>query len=180
MAAINTGDILDEFYYIDILLTHKYKNFGQYDLIENNDIVGELTDFDLLSQNQLTPFDFGQPSVAIITGYTDSKLKYVETYAGGYKVGVNGVTVVTDEYVSYVIDDITYLTYLDTGITLYGFGKPTNEFDVQPILMNDNSVSIDVKKTLNAFIVDRSNVAIYEYFNKMNNCVNLDDLLDIF
>jgi hypothetical protein len=180
MAAINTGTILDQYYYIDILLTHKYKNFGQYELIQNNDIIGELTDFDLLNQNQLQPFDFGPSSVAVVTGYTESKLKNVITYSGEYKVGVNGVTSVNNDYVTYVIDDITYLTYLDTGITLYGFGKLTNEFDVQPILMNDNSVSIDVKKTLNAFIIDRSNISIYEYFNKMNNCNNLDDLLDIF
>lgn len=180
MAAINSGSILDEYYYIDIFLTHQYKNLGQYTLIENNDIVGELTDFDLLNQNQLPPFDFGQPSVAIVTGYTSSRLKYVETYAGGYKVGVNGVTEVNNEYVSYEIDGITYLTYLDTGVTLYGFGKPTNEFSPQAILNDDNSVSIDVKKTLNGLIIDRSNISIYEYFNKMNNCNNLDDLLDIF
>jgi hypothetical protein len=180
MAAINSGNISNEYYYIDVLLTHQYKNFGQYELIENNDIIGELTDFDFTTQSQLTPFDFGQTSVAIITGYTTSKLKNVITYTGEYKVGVNGVTEVNNEYVSYVINDITYLTYLDTGITLYGFGKLTNEFSLQAILKDDNSVSIDVKKTLNALIIDRSNVSVYEYFNKMNNCNNLDDLLDIF
>jgi len=180
MAAINPGTILDQYYYIDILLTHKYKNLGQYELIIDNNIIGELKKSNFTTQNQLQPFNFGPSSIAIITGYTESRLKNVITYTGEYKVGVNGVTEVNQEYITYEIDGIVYLTYLDTDVTIYGFGKLTNEFDVQPILANDNSVSIDVKKTLNAFIIDRSNISIYEYFNKMNNCNNLDDLLDIF
>lgn len=183
MAAINTNPVIPivpDYYYLDILLTNSYKNLGQYENVINSEIIGELTEFDFTTQSELPLLESGQTGIAIITGYTTSKLNVVKTYTGEYKVGVNGVTFANSEYVSYVIAGITYLTYLDTGVTLYGFAKQTNEFETQLIFKDDNSVSVDVKKTLNAFIIDRSNISIYDYFNKISTCDNLDDILDIF
>jgi hypothetical protein len=180
MAAINPIIILDQYYYIDIFLTHTYKNLGQYDIIKNNIITGELKEFDFTTQSLLEPIPIASPSLAIVTGYTKSRLKEVISYSNEYLVGVKGVTSVNQEYVTYEIDGIVYLTYLDTDVTIYGFGKPTNEFEYQSILKDDNSVSVDVKKTLNAFVIDRSNISVYDYFNKISNCDSLDDLLDIF
>jgi hypothetical protein len=173
-------------YYVDVFLTKTQKNLGQFTSIKNNEIFGDLTTFNLipnfnfLNQTQLPPFNFSQPFNVTVTGITESKLKNVITYTGDYKVGVNGVIFANSDYVMYEIDGITYTTFLSDNLTIYSVTKPTNEFDKQSILRDDNSVSIDVKKTLNAFLIDRSNVSIYEYFNKINNCDSLDDLLDIF
>jgi hypothetical protein len=167
-------------YYVDVFLTKTQKNLGQFTTIKNNEIFGDLTTFDFSIQNQLPPFNFSQPFNVTVTGITESKLKNVITYSGEYKVGVNGVILANSDYVMYEIDGITYTTFLNDNLTIYSLTKPTNEFDNQSILRDDSSVSIDVKKTLNAFLIDRSNISIYEYFNKINNCDNLDDLLDIF
>jgi hypothetical protein len=182
MAAVNpsTIPIVNNNYYLDIFLTQTYNNLGQYEIIQNKEIFGDLTQFDLTGQTQLPPIEQNQSTLVVITGYTQSRLPNVVTYTGEYIVGVNGVTYVSDEYIGYEINNILYITYLDTGVTIYGFGKLSNEFERQDIIRDDNSVAIDVKKTLDAFIIDRSNTSVYDYFNRINGCDNLDDILDIF
>lgn len=181
MAAINDQlPIENDYYHLDIFLYSTYKNLGQYDIIKNNEIIGDLTTFDLIGQGSLEPTPTNDIGSVTITGLTNSRLDKVITYSGEYKVGINGVIVVSDEYIMYEIDGIGYTTFLEDNLTIYSLVKPTNEFEPQNIIRDDNSSSIDIKKTLNAFVIDRSNISIYEYFNKINNCDNLDDLLDIF
>lgn len=181
MAAINDElPIENEYYHLDIFLTSTYKNLGQYDIIKNNEIIGDLTTFDLTTQNDLPPLEQNEIGSVTITGLTNSRLKQIITYSGEYKVGVNGVIAVADDFIMYEIDGIGYTTFLEDGLTIYTLVKQTNEFETQNIIRDDNSSSIDIKKTLNAFVIDRSNISIYEYFNKISNCDNLDDLLDIF
>lgn len=167
------------YYYLDIFLTQTQKNLGQFSLINNLDIIGDLTTFNLT--NKLPEIISTSSTTITVTGLTSSRLEEVKTYNGGYKVGVNGVILVSSTEVVYKIDDIIYRTLLDgSNTTFYTLNKPSGEFEMQNVLRNDNSVSIDIKKTLDAFIIERSNISVYDYFNKINNCDKLDDLLDIF
>ena len=183
--AVTSGGIgipIINYYYLDIFLTQTQKNLGQFSIIKNNDIVGDLIAFDFASQNSIS--QIAQTNIGTnitVTGLTSSRLNEVKTYNGGYKIGVNGVILVSSTVVVYKIDDITYQTLLDgSNTTFYTLTKPSGEFEMQEVLSDDNSVSIDIKKTLNAFIIERSNISVYDYFNKINNCDKLDDLLDIF
>ena len=181
MAAIDNGETTKNFYYIDIFLTQTYKNLGQYDIIRNNEFFGELIEFNFETQSELLPIEYSEPFSISITGETQNDfLKKIIAYNGQYKVGVNDVTQVNENFVRYTINDINYITYFNNNLTIYGVEKITNELEYQNILKDDNSVSVDVKKTLNAFVIDRLNIPVYDYFNKINNCTNLDDLLDIF
>jgi hypothetical protein len=173
---------MEEIYYLNILLNKTYKNLGQYETITNNQIVGTLTTI-TFTQNTIQPNPQSLPFNINVSGITKSRLTEVRSFDPNilYIVGVNGVLTVTPEYVEYSIGDIIYKTFLDTKLTtFFKVTKTTNELKSQPIIANDNSVSIDVKKTLNAMVIDRSNISIYEYFNKINNCAELDDLLEIF
>ena len=174
------GIPIENYYYLDIFLTQTQKNLGQFNIISNNEIIGDLIAFDFASQNSISPISPSDVGIVTLTGLTISRLNEVKTYTGEYKVGVNGVNAVTNEFIIYNIDGINYVTYLDTNLTIYTMTKSTNEFQMQNVLRDDNSVSIDIKKTLNGFLVERSNISVYYYFNKISNCDKLDDLLDIF
>jgi hypothetical protein len=182
MAAINPKNTLEQYYYIDIFLTQTQKNLGQFSIITNDEIVGDIITFNFNNQNSISQSTQTDISTNItVTGLTSSRLAEVKTYTGDYKVGVNGVISVFTNSIIYKINDITYQTLLDgSNTTFYTLNKPSGEFQTQSVLRNDNSVSIDIKKTLNAFIIERSNISVYDYFNKINNCDKLDDLLDIF
>jgi hypothetical protein len=181
MAAISFDDTFEQYYYIDIFLTQTQKNLGMFNIITNNEIIGDLPEFDFTSQNTIPPITPSDIGIVTLTGLTASRLNEVKTYTGEYKVGVNGVILVLDSLIIYEIDGISYQTLLDGFNTTYYFvTKSTNEFEMQNVLRDDNSVSIDIKKTLNGFLVERSNISLYDYFNKISNCDKLDDLLDIF
>jgi hypothetical protein len=169
-------------FYLNIFLTQTQKNLGQFSLINNNEIIGDLITFaNLNNQPTVTPVLPTNPTTITVTGLTSSRLEEVKTYNNTYKVGVNGVISVSPNSIIYKIDDITYETLLGgSNATFYTLTKLSGEFQTQNVLRNDNSVSIDIKKTLNAFIIERSNISVYDYFNKINNCDKLDDLLDIF
>jgi hypothetical protein len=182
MAAINIDNEFKTFYYINVFLKQTQKNLGQFSTIKNNQIIGdlkELPSFYFENQTQNTINQSTSETVKI-TGLTKSRLNEVKTYQGLFKVGVNGVTFVNEDYIIYQIDEISYTTFIEDNLTIYSVTKTTNEFENQSVIRDDNSVSVDVKKTLNAFLIDRSNISVYDYFNKINNCNNLDDLLDIF
>lgn len=169
-------------FYINIFLTQTQKNLGQFSLITNPDIIGDKITFNFNNQNSIPQNTQTNTTTTItVTGLTSSRLEEVKTYNNNYRVGVNGVISVTTASIIYKIDDITYETLLGgSKATFYTLTKPSGEFQMQNVLRNDNSVSIDIKKTLDAFIIERSNISVYDYFNKINNCDKLDDLLDIF
>jgi hypothetical protein len=171
-----------EFYYFNIFLTETYKNLGQYEIIKNPEIIGDRKTITIEKNNggittEITPL----PTI-LVTGLTVSRLDEVKTYNPNqpYKVGINGVTNVTSEFIEYTIGDVEYKTFLPFGMTTYKVLKEQSVFENQPVIWNADSVFVDIKKTLNAMIIERSNISVYEYFNKMNNCDSLDELLQIF
>ena len=181
MEVVNTNT---QFYYFDIFLTETYKSLGQYEIINNPDIIGQLTSI-TLTDNISTLRTYNPPTeleFIIITGITKSRLEEVKTYDSNasYKLGVKGVFNITNEFIEYSIENTRYKTYLSDGLTTYSITKLKENFENQPVIWNADSVFIDIKKTLNAMVIDRGNISIYDYFNKINNCDELDDLLEIF
>jgi hypothetical protein len=71
----------------------------------------------------------------VVSGRTESRLDQVRGYNNSqpYVVGERGVIALTDEIVSYVLDEITYHTRLDDGTTTYEFGfvEPAGVFPAQ-------------------------------------------------
>jgi hypothetical protein len=169
-------------HYFDVFLTETYKSLGQYEIITKPDIIGQLTSITFTNNSISIVNPPTQLGSITITGITKSRLDEVKTYNPivPYKLNVNGVSVITNEFIEYSIDNINYKTYLSDGLTTYSLTKGIETFDNQPVIWNADSVFIDIKKTLNAMVIDRGNVSVYDYFNKINNCDELDDLLDIF
>jgi hypothetical protein len=176
------------YYYLNIFLKNTYKNTGQVETVGDKSSIKGTIDFTAFtfsqaSQNTTNQTSFLPPKRSIIfTGITKSRLDEVKTYNPlvPFKLNVNGVTKITPDFIEYNINGILYTTYLSNNLTVYKVTKQTNELDVQRIIGNNNSVFIDIKKTLNALIIERSNVSVYNYFNKINGCDELDDILDIF
>jgi hypothetical protein len=168
-------------YYFDVFLTETYKSLGQYEVINNPNIIGELTAITLTNSVTIVnpPTQLGSIT---ITGITKSRLDEVKTYNPSvpFKLNVKGVFNITNDFIEYSIDGMKYKTYLSDGLTTYSIVKGVETFDNQPVIWNADSVFIDIKKTLNAMVIDRANISVYDYFNKINNCDELDDLLDIF
>jgi hypothetical protein len=173
-----------EYYYLDVFLTETYKSLGQYEIISNPNIIGQLTSITLIDNISTLRADNPPQELEfiLITGITKSRLDEVKTYGSNnvYKLNVKGVFNITNEFIEYSIDNIKYKTYLSDGLTTYSVTKRKENFENQPVIWNADSVFIDIKKTLNAMVIDRGNVSVYDYFNKINNCDELDDLLEIF
>jgi hypothetical protein len=184
MEAVNSNI---DFYYFDVFLTETYKGLGQYEEITKPDIIGQLTSITLSDSVSGLRGYTPPPELELITitGITKSRLDEVKTYSlfnskPIYKLNVNGVFNITNEFIEYSIDNIRYKTYLSDGLTTYSITKPKETFENRPVIWNADSVFIDIKKTLNAMVIDRGNISVYDYFNKINNCDELDDLLEIF
>lgn len=137
-----------QFYYFNILLTETYKNLGQYENITNPEIIGDKTTINF-EQNRIELSTQSTPLPPVsITGLTTSRLNEVKTYNSSepYKVGVNGVTNITNEFIEYTIDDIKYRTFLSDGLTTFQLLKQQDVFENQPVIWNADSVFIDIKK----------------------------------
>jgi len=173
------------YYYLNIFLKDTYKNLGQVELAKDDTIITGMLDLTAftITQTQIPP----QPSqfnqrIITVTGLTQSRLNDIKTYTPQtpYKVNVNGVTKVDPNYIEYTIDNIDYKTFISNNLTIYKVSKQTDDFDIDRLIGNNDSVFVDIKKTLNAMIIERSNISVYEFFNKINICDELDDVLDIF
>lgn len=174
-------------YYLNIFLKNTNKNTGQLETVNDKTSIKGTIDFTAFtfstSQNPNTTSSNLPPKRSItFTGITKSRLDEVKTYNPlvPFKLNVNGVTKIDTDFIEYNINGITYTTYLSNNLTIYKVTKQTNELDVQRVIGNNNSVFVDIKKTLNALIIERSNISVYNYFNKINGCDELDDILDIF
>lgn len=182
------------YFYLNIFITETTKNRGQLEEVVDKSFIKGVTSFTLTQQNTTQPGNiitnqYSNPRIITFTALTKSRLNEVKTYdlTNPFKVNVNGVTKIEKDvttgniiYVDYNIEGISYRTFLSNNLTYYTVTKTTNEFATKRLINNSNSVFIDIRKTLNAMIIERSNVSIYNYFNKINNCQELDDILDIF
>jgi len=171
-----------DFYYFNILLKETYKNLGQYEIITNPDIIGDLQSITFSQTNSSIVQQTTTLPPILVTGLTTSRLNEVKTYNINipYKIGVNGVTNITTDFIEYTIDDIKYQTFLSDGLTTYQILKQQDVFQNQPVIWNADSVFVDIKKTLNAMVIERGNISVFEYFGRLNNCDSLSDMEQIF
>ena len=134
----------------------------------------------------------------IISGYTDSRLKDVSTYSKTqpYQVGVNGVIdVVYDtspvpraKFVSYIIDDIRYDTYINTPLffgkdlfintnTIYFFNS--TGFTQQEINVIKREVEMGISeppKVESEIFIERQSSSVFERHLTMGEITTLEQL----
>jgi hypothetical protein len=134
----------------------------------------------------------------IISGYTDSRLKDVSTYSKTqpYQVGVNGVIdVVYDtspvpraKFVSYIIDDIRYDTYINTPLffgkdlfintnTIYFFNS--TGFTQQEINVIKREVEMGISeppKVESEIFIERQSSSVFERHLRMGEITTLEQL----
>ena len=134
----------------------------------------------------------------IISGYTDSRLKDVSTYSKTqpYQVGVNGVIDVTyntslipeAEFVSYIIDDIRYDTYINKPVffgdelflntnTIYFFNS--SGFTQQEINVLKREVEMGISeppKVESEIFIERQSSSVFERHLRMGEITTLEQL----
>lgn len=122
------------------------------------------------------------PAVAVrpVQGTTTSRLDEVRTYnkAQPYVVGVNGVTEVSDDEVSYVIDGIVFTTQISSGDTFFAFGVAglTNANSESYAVVKDERDDYTTKTpTQNNIFVERNEMSVFNNIYKLSRVDSLDD-----
>lgn len=134
----------------------------------------------------------------IISGYTDSRLKDVSTYSKTqpYQVGVNGVidviyntaTIPKAEFVSYIIDDIRYDTYITVPQffgdnlfvrtnTIYFFNS--SGFTQQDINVIKQEVEMGISeppKVESEIFIERQSSSVFERHLRMDEITTIQQL----
>ncbi len=134
----------------------------------------------------------------IISGYTDSRLKDVSTYSKTqpYQVGVNGVidviyntaTIPKAEFVSYIIDDIRYDTYITVPQffgdnlfvrtnTIYFFNS--SGFTQQDINVIKQEVEMGISeppKVESEIFIERQSSSVFERHLRMDEITTVQQL----
>ena len=134
----------------------------------------------------------------IISGYTDSRLKDVSTYSKTqpYQIGVNGVidvtynTAATPEavFVSYIIDDIRYDTYISKPIffgnelflktdTIYFFNSSGLVQQEINVIKQEVEMGIsEPPKIESEIFIERQSSSVFERHLRMGEITTLEQL----
>lgn len=131
-----------------------------------------------------------------ITGTAESRLNDVRGYDNEtpYKVDVNGVVIITNEYIGYKIDNIEYTTYYTGDLinlvptkTIYktqGSRTYTNGVDdksVNHFIYKDEKNSfIERGKISNDIFLERNPIAVNDYYFRLNHINSADDFINYF
>ncbi len=132
----------------------------------------------------------------IISGYTDNtKLNELKTYSNEFKVGINGVTSVSSNLISYRLDGIDFITYISGSTsnpvalsTIYFLGSQNGFING---LNSNNSVNeftfkdeskpyIEELPTRSQVFVQRNPASVYDSFFALNNINSYDDVFFYF
>jgi hypothetical protein len=134
----------------------------------------------------------------ITSGLTRNKLDIIRTYSltQPYVLGVNGVTDIKPSpsapisaitSVSYTIDDINYVTYLNNSLTTFFYNNYSGQ-DFEPFLNTQNGQNtFDIKeeskmklvfppKVTNDLFIERMELAVFEKHSRLSNIKNLEQL----
>jgi len=168
-------------YNIVINLKSNYKLIGLYNSLDDTTI----------PQSQ----DFTSTNIFTITAITDSKLNDIRGYDPNepFKVGVNGVTEINDTYIAYTIDGIEYTTTysgntktptpIETTYTTIG-DTTSNGIDNNSknlfIYKDEKQPYIERGKETNTIFLERSPIAINDFFFKLNHINTADDFATYF
>jgi len=125
----------------------------------------------------------------ITSGLTRNKLDIIRTYSltQPYVLGVNGVTDIKPSpsapisaitSVSYTIDDINYVTYLNNSLTTFFYNNYSGQ-DFEPFLNTQNGQNtFDIKeeskmklvfppKVTNDLFIERMELAVFEKHSRL-------------
>ena len=118
----------------------------------------------------------------MITGTTDSKLLEIKRYNSltPYVIGINGVIEVTDDYVVYIIGDITYKTFFKDESTYFSYHLPSTGSTLNlsdDLVVADDSINFNELKDIdNKISVTRNNYPVFELFSKVSKLRNINDI----
>lgn len=143
----------------NILLTQDIKNLGLMEDISTNMLTKEqTTTIESIGSNKLLSvrsYDFTQP----------------------YKVGVNGVTGITGDTITYVIDGINHTTEKDTGDTIINLTKTDDIYYTSNFIRNENRLGLSDKiDFVNDVDIERPNISVIENFSILQQINNPDEL----
>lgn len=116
----------------------------------------------------------------MITGETNSRVNELFTYGGELKIGVNGLLEKNDYIVKYELDGIIYETDLSTDKTIYTIYKNVDNFNNLHLVPNENMPFSNIKKTIDAMLIERNNISVFDYMNRLATCKSPTDTENIF
>jgi hypothetical protein len=125
----------------------------------------------------------------MITGFTSNKLDVIRTYNvnNPFQVGVNGVTSVSTNNVTYTIGNINYSTELN-GNFLTTFSTNASGYDFNPYIVFPNRQNtFDIKeeakmglvfppKVSNELFIERQSTAVFERHSRLSEINNFGEL----
>ncbi len=153
------------------ILTGGTVNFT-INLIQEYDNLGYMTDFsDNLTLNS------GQTNV--ITGFTENKLNNIRSYdySNPYKVGINGVTKVTDTQIFYTINEINYITNLSDLKTTFQLTKNNQDYISSNFMFEEKNINLIDKMDIdNSIFIERQNISIIENFSKIRQISSVTEI----
>ena len=143
--------------------TENIKNIGHYQVVEN-----------------ITTYNANKTKT--ISGSTKSRLGEVECYdkLEKYKIGVNGVTQVTTENVSYQINTINYTTNLLTSKTIFSYVNNYESYDSSGFLTTDEDLIglIEEPKTVNKIQPNKNFTTALDSTLRMVNLKTISEIED--
>lgn len=158
-------------------------------LINKNIITGGTVGLGILLENKTVGIDFytdlseditmSADTIPVsITGFTDSKLNTVRSYDFNnlYVVGVNGVTFVASNFISYTINGINYTTYLSDLTTIFQFTTTRNYYTNFNYIGEDNLINyVDETQIDNEISIERQQISVIENFSKLRQVSTVED-----
>lgn len=117
----------------------------------------------------------------LVTGITENKLSSVRSFDlnNPYEIGVNGVTNINGNIITYIIGDITYQTNIDNLTTSFSFISNDINYINNNFIYEENNIG-DIDKPLidNSIFIERSDISVIESFNKMKQITGVDDFVN--
>jgi len=165
--------------FLNIFLHKTLKNDGEYDIQPTDEyIIGTLssTTFSLIS---VPPNTNNNETINIqLSGITSSKLDNILDYNNEYIQDF--ILEETDDFIVYVVDNITYKTFKNDNLTVYYINKNIDIFTDSLLYKNNDKYYPLSKKTISNLNINRNNKSVLEDFYKLTTTNNLDDVMDLF
>lgn len=95
-----------------------------------------------------------------------------------YVVGVNGVTGVTEDEITYLIDGIKHTTNLTTNLTSKVVEYQQQVYTNNNFIRTDDAIGLIEKPVLDTIEIERNPIGIIETFGKLRQIKNVDEFSD--
>lgn len=117
-----------------------------------------------------------------VSGVTDNKLESVRSfdYQNKYKVGNNGATEVTPEYVKYNINGIDYQTYFKDLVTSFKFTTEREVYTNTNFVHEDFNLGyVDKTQVQDIVDIERQKISVIESFSKLRQ-ISVVEEIEVF